>query len=96
MKELTEVPFLVAEDMCHGAMTGPDDTHCLIGWVAKLDPKGDHGLLNAVRFACLEREGAYRSVGASNDSHTLAENANLWNLAMRSLGYHPSAGTMVI
>ena len=94
--ELEKVPWLVAEDMCLMQFNGPDDTHCLLGWQETVDPDDEYGILQALRKASGKRDTVIPWIGASNDAHTNAENASLWNKAMRSLGYRRAKGWMVI
>ena len=96
VKELEAVPWLVPEDMCTGKLNGPDDTHSLWGWNYLVDPKGQHGIREAVYAACEERFRLFVGLPDYNNYHTNAENARLWNKAMRSLKYYRAKGWMVI
>ena len=94
--ELEKVPWLTADDMCKGQIDGPDDTHCLFGWVSLVDPGDKRGVFSAVQKTCHKRDPVYSSLVASNEAHTNQENVELWHLALGSLGWEEGEGYMLI
>jgi hypothetical protein len=95
----TEVPILTAEDMCKKQLYGPYGTACLVGharrtfnaYDASIKDRGIFGqVYKALLKTCSKREDAvytFYEVAVYNDSHTLAENAKVWNEAIAALGY---------
>ncbi len=93
--ELTEVPWLVKADMRVEYRFYEADAYSLKTWLQLIDPEFEHGLHLAVHRECRKRDGHYDEMWQSENLHTRAENAQLWNRATRSLGFYKSNGYMV-
>ena len=84
MKELwpEAVPVLTADDICKGSLYKGEKA-CLIGWTVKCF-LGDEYLEVIQR---LLTNGRAQHLALFNDTHTLEENADLWNQTMQGFGY---------
>jgi hypothetical protein len=83
-----EVPVLTARDIHRGALDGPNQTHCLIGWCSQ--SFDDFDVWDTAREKIAGRIGDGRAwISDFNDdpATTKAEIARVWNLAMADLGY---------
>jgi hypothetical protein len=82
----TEVPVLTSQDMCKHVLY-KDDRCCLLGHAYQTFGKGViyDKVHKALIKTCRRKKRIF--VAEYNDSHTLAENAKVWNEAMAALGY---------
>lgn len=82
-------PFLTPDDICHREMYGPNETHCLIGW--KVEVMGFRDIGGFKLYRAIRRAGriAAGQIGMYNDDpkNSKAKIAEVWNKAMRLLGY---------
>ena len=87
-----KVPVLKASDICKGRLSGPNGTHCLIGWV--YETFNDYSARMKVRDEIkveIEVAGYGQTSNIENfndDKETPKKHiALVWNSAMKSLGY---------
>lgn len=87
------VPVLEASDIHRGWFDGPNGTHCLQGWIKAVFPYGKDGSGYSTRMRvvhALMKAGNVRYEGnltGFNDTSPKAVVAQVWNEAMRTLGY---------
>lgn len=81
------VPVLTAKDIHRGTWDGPDGTHCLLGHGRQLNV-ASHKAWSELVHALDEATGK-QGIAEFNDdlSNSATQIANVWNRAMRSLGY---------
>ncbi len=84
------VPVLTAKDIHRGGYDGPNGTHCLLGHARSRFGRFQWygGAVEAALIDAVHDAGGL-SVASFNDDPTNAKTAiaNVWNKAMRSLGY---------
>lgn len=83
-----EVPVLGPEDICRGALSRSNGTHCLLGWKCKV-----FGYVGNVQRKVVDEifevSGRPPSIPFFNDDrrNSKDELAKVWNQAMANLGY---------
>ena len=84
-----EVPVLTNENMCKGQLFYGDKA-CLVGWASKIF--GTHGPAKLTTvLATIKEEIKDKDIPGWNDSHTHKQCADVWNKAMKTLGYTEDA-----
>lgn len=81
---MPKFPFLTADDMCHNVFDGPNGSHCLLGHMMAL-PESIVRTNDWSRASEMLRDAAGGLVGQYNDSHTLQQNADLWNTTFNTV-----------